>query len=247
MDLNNKFFMQVAFLFLVWIQFENCCVAVENFFANFPNERVLINDSGSRFEPVESAGHQGVSKGVLQAKSTIEDLPAFRIYFDGKVAISDDNGFYSFPVDDLDMTKYRLVITRRLQHVFNKGNTLDAFRLIPEKNYACYTFKKLGRYGSWVKMEKRLNHKRFILPKRSIVVLINPKYVARVEEWNAELSKNVLKLPKIVLKSSVSEKELRRVAAKSVLYLEDAVFHEKVGRHSVVDQTKNGKIKVTLP
>jgi hypothetical protein len=258
MSLNNKFFTIIIFFTLFLLRAENSMAMLENLFSN--TSEIFIPEGvtqpaftpksfkySDKFEPTCTGEIQTVAKGLMQAKNTIENLPEFRIYFEGKAATSDDNGFYSFPVDDPNISKYRVVVTRRLQHLFNKKNTLDNFKLIPEKNYLCYTFKKLGRYGSWVKTEKNLDHKKFILPKNSIVVLINPKYVDRVEEWNIELSKNIIKLPKIVLKSDISEKELKRIAAKSILYLEDAVFHEKVGRRSASTETKTGKIKVTLP
>lgn len=209
--------------------------------------RINIYLIGLVLFPIENLSATVVAKGLIQAKSTIEDLPGFRIYFDGKVAVSDDNGFFSFSVDDLDLTKYRLVITRRLQHVFDKKNTINGFNVIPDKDYICYTFKRVGRYGSWIKKIKPLDHKNFALPKNSIVVLLSPKYVERIEEWNIELPKNVVKLPKIVLRKNITEKELERIAAKSLLCLEDTVFHEKVGKLSDQKEKKNIKIKVTLP
>lgn len=195
----------------------------------------------------ESDNSKLVGKGIIQAKSTIEDLPAFRVYFNGNVATSDDCGFFSFPVEDADIYKYRLVITRRLEHVFDKQNTINNFKVIPDKDYMCYTFKKHGRYGSWVKKIKPLNHKNFALPKNSIVLLMSPKYVDHIEEWDVELPKNVIKMPKIVLRSNIKENELKRVAAKSLLCLEDTVFHEKVGRQNNQSDAKSSKVKVTLP
>ncbi|KKQ33370.1 MAG: hypothetical protein US49_C0001G0050 [candidate division TM6 bacterium GW2011_GWF2_37_49] len=197
--------------------------------------------------PAGLRDNQTVAKGLIQVKSTIEDLPGFRVYFDGKVAVSDDNGFYSFPVDDLDLAKYRLIITRRLEHVFDKHNTINNFKIIPDKDYICYSFKKVGNYCSWIKKIKPLNHKNFALPKNSIVLLLSPKYIDHIESWDMELPKNLVALPKIVLRNDISEKELRRVAAKSLLCLEDTVFHEKVGKRNNFVEQKNKKIKVTFP
>jgi hypothetical protein len=194
-----------------------------------------------------SSSSQVVGKGVIKAKSTVEDLPGFRIYFNGNVAMSDDSGFYAFPVEDTDLSKYRLVVTRRLEHIFDKQNTINNFKVIPDKDYICYTFKKFGRYGSWVKKTKQLDHKKFVLPKNSIVLLLNPKYVDVVEEWDMELRKNVIKMPQIVLKADIHEDDLKRAAAKSLLCLEDTAFHEKVGRTNKSKDPKSIKVKVTLP
>lgn len=249
MILKFKFRIKFYLIAIALFSVENASAMLESLLSNtlqrpeFSQEAQIRRPSflgGSRSSQV-------VAKGLIQAKSTIEDLPGFRVYFDGKVAVSDDNGFFSFPVEDLDLTKYRLVITRRLQHVFDRKNTINGFNVIPDKDYICYTFKKIGRYGSWVKKIKPLDHKNFALPKNSIVILLSPKYVEHVEEWDIELSKNVVKLPKIVLRKNIAEKELKRIAAKSLLCLEDTVFHEKVGKRSDSKEQKNIKIKVTLP
>lgn len=245
MNLRYEYKRVAVFVVIVLISIKNINAMFENFISNTLNSN-NFNENAMSARPSFNSG-QVVAKGLIQAKSIIEDLPGFRVYFEGKVAVSDDNGFYSFPVDDSDLTKYRLVITRRLQHVFDRQNTINGFKVIPDKDYICYTFKKIGRYGSWVKKVKPLNNKNFALPKNSIVLLMSPKYVDHIETWDMELPRNVVSLPKIVLRKDISEKDLKRVAAKSLLCLEDAVFHEKVGKHNDSCEQRNKKIKVTLP
>lgn len=246
MSLNIKSAIQKILLMTVILTGQNGYAVLDNLFSDTLSNN-KFEKSPNNFESFRPRNDQVIGKGIIQAKSTIEDLPGFRVYFNGNVAVSDDCGFFSFPVEDTDLSKYRLVITRRLEHVFDKQNTINNFKVIPDKDYMCYTFKKHGRYGSWEKKIKPLNHKNFALPKNSIVLLMSPKYVDHIEEWDIELTKNVLKMPKIVLKSNISEKELQRVTAKSLLCIEDTVFHEKVGRENNQDETKNNKVKVTLP
>ncbi|KKQ10853.1 MAG: hypothetical protein US22_C0051G0007, partial [candidate division TM6 bacterium GW2011_GWF2_36_6] len=135
MNVRNIFSINIYLIIYVLLAVGTLNAMFENFLSNTLNspgfsERVTNLPAGL-------SGSQTVAKGIIQVKSAIEDLPGFRVYFDGKVAVSDDNGFYSFPVDDSDLARYRLVVTRRLEHVFDKNNTINNFKIIPDKDYIC--------------------------------------------------------------------------------------------------------------
>ena len=156
--------------------------------------------------------------------------------------------FLHFQLDDKDLQKYRLIITRKIQHVVDKKNTFANLKVIPDKNYLGFSFKRLGHgQGIWLQKEKKLNHKNFVIPKNSIIVLVDPKYVEKIEDWNINLPDNFIKLPRIVLKSTIECDKLKRISAKSLLCLEDSVFHERIGRKHSSPDVKNSKVKVTLP
>jgi hypothetical protein len=195
-----------------------------------------------------SSGLPCFVKGAIKIANWVDDIPEFRVFFEGQEALTDENGFFTFPINDNDLQKYRLIITRKIQHVVDKKNTFASLKVIPDKNYLGYSFKRLGHnQGIWLQKEKKLNHKNFVIPKNSIIILVDPKYVEKIEEWNVALSDNFIKLPRIVLKSKIELTKLKRISAKSLLCLEDSVFHERIGRKNSSPDIKDNKVKVTLP
>jgi hypothetical protein len=194
------------------------------------------------------ANNQGlVIKGAIRISNWVDDIPEFKVLFEGQESLTDENGFFSFPVDNSDLQKFKLIITRKIQHAVDKKNTFTNLKLIPDKKYLCYSFKKLGHnQGIWLQKEKNLKQKNFVIPKKSLIVLIDPKYVEKIEEWNVSLADNFIKLPRIALKSTIGQDKLKRISAKSLLCLEDSVFHERAGRVNAPD-AKNSILKVTLP
>ncbi len=187
-------------------------------------------------------------KGAIRIENRVDDIPEFRVFFEGQETLTDEDGFFSFPINDQDIQKYRLIITRKIQHVVDKKNTFASLKVIPDKNYLGFSFKRLGHgQGIWLQKEKKLNRKNFVIPKNSIILLVDPKYVERIEEWNVNLADNFIKIPRIVLKSTIEFDKLKRISAKSILCLEDSVFHERIGRKNSSPDAKNSKVKVTLP
>ncbi len=174
-----------------------------------------------------------------------EKFPKFRICFEGKETISDDDGFFSIPVDEDQIEKYRLVIAKTIKKDFDQHNTVKDLRLFADKSYKCYTFKKRGPFGGmWVQREKNLGNKQFIIPENAIIVLVDPKYVDHLETWNLNLPNNFIKLPKIVLKKDVKNKPTDRAAAKSLLTSLDAMMFHEVVRGEV--KNPSAKVKLTL-
>lgn len=187
-------------------------------------------------------------KGSIRIANRVDDIPEFKVFFEGQEAITDEDGFFTFPINENDLQKYRLIITRKIQHVVDKKNTFANLKVIPDKNYMGYSFKKLGHnQGIWLQKEKNLTRKNFVIPKNSIVILVDPKYVEKIEEWNVALADNFIKLPRIVLKGTIESNKLKRISAKSLLCLEDSIFHERIGRKNDSQDSKNSKVKVTLP
>jgi hypothetical protein len=195
-----------------------------------------------------SSGQPVLAKGAIKIENFVDDIPEFRVLFEGQETLVDENGFFTFSINDPDLQKYRLIITRKIQHIVNKKNTFTNLNVIPNKNYLCYSFKKLGHdQGIWLQKERKLNRKNFVVPKNSIIVLIDPKYVEKIEDWNISLAENFIQLPRIVLKSTIKTNKLKRISAKSLLCLENSLFHERSGRVYKSSEVKNNKVKVTLP
>lgn len=169
-----------------------------------------------------------------------DKIPQFRICFEGKETMSDKDGFFSIPVDEDRLEKYKLVITKTFQPDFDQHNTIKDLRLFADKNYKCYSFKKMGPFGGmWVQREKDLRKKNFIIPNNAIIILVDPKYIDHLDQWSINLASNFIKLPKIVLKKEVKHKSTDRAAAKSLLTaLDAAVFHEEVREEIKQPSTK---------
>lgn len=182
---------------------------------------------------------------TLAENQSNNKIPQIRVYFEGKETISDEDGFFSIPLDEDHLEKYKLVIAKTFQQDFDQHNTIKDLRLIADKHYKCYSFKKRGPFGGmWVQREKDLTKKKFIIPNNAIIILLDPKYVDHLEAWSVNLASNFVKLPKIVLKNEVHHKTSDRAAAKSLLTsLDAAVFHEEV-REVVKHPTE--KITISL-
>jgi hypothetical protein len=189
-----------------------------------------------------------IVKGAIRIANWVDDIPQFKVFFEGQETWTDENGFFTFTTDK-KLKKCNLILTKRINHSINKKNTLKTIGVIPDKNFTCYSLRKFGQNNStWLKKNKNLNHKNFVIPKNSIVILVDPKYVSNVEEWNINLSDTFVRLPRVVVKPDIDPNKLKRISAKSLLCLEDSTFHEKVGRtNNNKSEAKDKKVKITLP
>lgn len=220
-------------------------------FGNFypsPNITQTPSIPHPNFFSKPSSDQPHLIKGCIKIQNWVDDIPTLRVFFEGEETLTDENGLYTLLSDDNNLQKYKLIITRKIKHIVNKKNTFHSLQLIPDKNYICYSFKKLGHdQGIWLRKNKNLKRKNFIIPQNSIIVLIDPKYVEKIEDWNIDLAENFIKLPRIVLKSTTDITKLKRLSAKSLLCLDDSVFHERIGKTQNNMETKNNKVKITLP
>ncbi|MFH1461595.1 MAG: hypothetical protein ABIF12_01485 [bacterium] len=167
-------------------------------------------------------------RGYIQANQNWKKIPEFRILFNGKQVVSDENGFYSFPIEN-KINKFHFLICKNVEQNFEKINTVKNLSLKFEKPYKYYSFTKTGTGNVWIKKEKDLSNKNFTIHKNSVIALINPDYIEKIEPWMLNLDPKFLNLPKIVFKDSLEEKVVQRGSAKSLLYsLDSTVFHKKV-------------------
>lgn len=172
-------------------------------------------------------------RGAIKCASSIYDVPQLRILYDGKETISNREGFFSFPVDEKNIEKYSLILCDDVQQNFDKKNTLKHVSVIRQRPYRYFTFKKGPFGGSWQQKEKTLNKKNFVIPQHAVIVLVDPSNVESVQNWDIDLSNNILKLPVIVLKND----SLHKVSAHSLLKsLDKTVFCESVREESRCDK-----------
>ena len=124
-------------------------------------------------------------RGNISTQKASEQIFEFRIFFDGKETKSNSEGFFSFPIEENTESEYSLVICKKLQQNFEKGNTLQSVNLVPNKNYRHFTLKKDFLTRTWNTEEKLLKVKNFAIPKHSLVVLVDPKFVYSVQTWTS--------------------------------------------------------------
>lgn len=183
-------------------------------------------------------------RGYIQANQNWKKVPEFRILFNGKQVISDENGFYSFPVENR-INKFHFLVCKNIEQNFDKINTIKNLSLKFEKPYKYFSFTKTGTSNVWIKTEKDLSNKNFKIHKNSVIALINPDYVEKIEPWKLNLEPKFLNLPKIVFKDNLEEAVVRRGSAKSLLYsLDTVVFHEKI-TNDKKNFTNNVKATIT--
>lgn len=189
-----------------------------------------------------------VLKGQIKCNEDWKNCPEFRLFFNGKQTLNDNEGFFSFPLEK-QTDKYSILVCKNINPNFSNTNTIENLSLKIEKPYKIFTFKKEENDKKeivWNKTEKNLENKNFVVPKNCIIALINPKYIQEVQNWEVKLTDNFTQGPKIVLKDDIDEKKTTREAANSVLRTLDSLpFHESI-KTNKRDFTQHGNVKVTL-
>ena len=180
-------------------------------------------------EKEESAEKVFELKGSVKILGEEETVPEFRIYFDGMETFNNEEGFFSFPLEEGKIQKYSIVVCKNVHQNFEKTNTLDSLSIFKGAKYKYFSLKQTGTGDTdWNCKEKALERKNFVLPRNCIVILVDPKYVDHIEHWKPVLSENFVKLPRIFLKEGIRPK-LNRASAKSLLYsLDSKPFHETI-------------------
>jgi hypothetical protein len=159
-------------------------------------------------------------KGCLKTPRDWKNIPEFRFFYDGKEAVNDNEGFFTFPIEE-NINKFNIIICKDIKQNFDGINTIENLSVRTDKPYLMYSLKRT--------LTKYLEKKGFIVPQNCLVAVINPKYIEEVKPWDIKLSGNFVKLPQIILKSDIKEKRIKREAAKSVLRSLDSVpFHERI-------------------
>jgi hypothetical protein len=179
-----------------------------------------------------------------------DTIPDIKILFNGMETLSNQEGFYSFPLDE-EPKKFRLILSNYLKNSFRGPNTIEDFRISPDRSYKYFSLTNTRSPEGCILSikEKTMDSKNFVVPKNTVVVMIDPKYVEKIEPWNAKLSENCIRLPKIFLKSEMkNNKKLQRAAAKSILNsLDIRPFHANVKEQKKIDKSAQEKIvKISL-
>lgn len=218
-----------------------------------PVPQFLIRADGRPIGSGTFRGYEKVSgpkvrelRGVLKIDRDEDTVPQFNIYFEGMVTTNNDEGFYSFPIEDINIRKYGLIICNKIKHKFGRHNTVEGFELLPEMNYKYFRYRcSPDGSGKWIQKTKDLRKKNLQIPSNAIVLTIDPRYFDRLEDtWPGNFGSNVLKLPRIVLKSG-ERKKIERKGVKSLLCgLDMNPFHTNV--EHVTKEIGDGKGEVLV-
>jgi hypothetical protein len=175
----------------------------------------------------------------------MQTMPAFRILFDGKEAMSNQEGLYSFPADFAYLDSYALIICSEVVKHFDKANTLRNIGVIPDRPYRYFRLYKNRITNEWEMQEKRLYKENFIVPDHAVIFLTDPDMVDYIEPWDLSLPDNTVKLPVIFLKNMPTE-SLEKESARSLLSsLDQGSFHQDI--REAKQEQPNKKIIATLP
>lgn len=173
-------------------------------------------------------GKSKLIKGSIEIDDHEDDIPEFRIYFNGMETLNSREGFFSFPFDE-QLDEYKLILTKGVEYKAEKNNTLKELRIKDSRDYRCFTLRRSGADNTtWEWEENAVRSDNFIVPYKSIVLFVNPRCLKKLEAWKVQLPDNFITVPRLILKGKYRT-WLDRQAKKSLLYsLDLKPFHEKV-------------------
>ncbi|KKQ49728.1 MAG: hypothetical protein US69_C0002G0003 [candidate division TM6 bacterium GW2011_GWF2_38_10] len=160
-----------------------------------------------------------------------EKIPHIRVAYKGNEIISDDEGFFSIPIEDQEsIDKISLIITKEVRQKATRNNTIAHFKIGKNKKHLYYSCKNNSEIqGQWNTTQKDLYKKHRYIPNNAVVVFIDPKYIDHIENWNIPLASNFIAMPKIVLKNNYPCKKITHATSKALLTsLDNTTFHSTV-------------------
>lgn len=206
-------------------------------------------------------------EGYIKVEGKDQKTPKFKILFNGSDTSNNKEGFFAFTPPERHET-YSIVICSAIERNYEGVNTIDSISLPPGKRSRVVTISSTeSEDGSHQiisdvyqeKSDGSLRHttplidgRKTIDPEKTIILLLDPQHVSRIEPWNITLPDGFIKLPRIVLKnkssdttSALSTETLEQASAKSLLAaLDMAPFHEpcKGSKRKIA----KGKIKLAV-
>jgi hypothetical protein len=201
-----------------------------------------------QFSTLAFGCNAGQIRGYIKTDATQTDkTPKIKILFSGKETMTNDEGFFSVPLDER-VNRYSLLICKNVRQNFVKTNTIRNVCMEPDNDYCYYEFERIGIADDlWRQQEKRLNMQNPVTPENCIIMLMDPACVARLEPWKVSLPAATVKVPMIVLKKEVDNKTLQAESAKSLLLaLDEKPFHENIKEEVRAVAENSAKQPVTV-
>lgn len=185
-------------------------------------------------------------RGYIKMSGDEKKIPEFKIYYQGMETTNNSEGFFSFPLQEGKPKKISLIIGKKVSPEFEKTNTIKNLNVKENKRHQAFSLKQTteGNFGSLSWEEVKLDNDNLSIDPDSVVVLVDPKYVDRLERWSTPLASGDVQLPKIILKND-NKKKLQRASRKSLLYsLDSKPFHENISKRT--QNMKSGKGTMSL-
>ena len=177
-------------------------------------------------------------RGQIKINGVSGAVPRFRLLCDGKQTISNSEGFYTFPLEEQDTTRYFLLICPSVKQDIEKSNTIRSMQVV--KN-APYRFFEFGKHDL-----TQATLENLAIPVHTIVLLLDPSLVEDVECSSMQVPGTVTTVPLILLKNSVDRKKIEQAATLSLLgSLELMPFHEPIKQSTKHNET-NPKVSLAL-
>lgn len=185
-------------------------------------------------------------KGYIQTEQDLKTTPQIKFLFNGKEVTSDENGFYSIPLDNINnnLNKFYFLACKEIKQNVDKKNTIKNLSVPNNLNYKLYSCLKNSVTGKFELTEEKLIHKDKIIPSNCVISLVNPNFIEKIEPWNINLNNNFIALPKIKLVANRSSQKIHRQSDKSLAKsLDFKPFHEEV----ITEQKPiNNKLKLVI-
>jgi len=172
--------------------------------------------------PAEKISVSILLKGLIEAPASIARVPEFAIHFAGKQEFNNEDGFFTFTLDEI--ADFSLLITESFspnfeqnteQHAKRHHGTIAQFMIDKETPHRYFERAEVGEDILW--QERPLATPQLSIPDKTIIIIMDPSIVERVESWHLESSKNCLQGPKIVLKNTAI-KEIGMASLKSLAH-----------------------------
>lgn len=186
----------------------------------------------------KAVGGRPELRGQIKINGVSGAVPRFRILCDGKQTISNSEGFYTFPLEEQDTTRYFLLICPSVKQDVEKSNTIRSMQVAQN---APYRFFEFGKHDL-----SQATLENLAIPVHTIVLLLDPALVEDVECSSMQAPSIVTTVPLILLKGSVDRKKIEQAATLSLLgSLELMPFHEPI-KQSTKHNDTNPRVSLAL-
>jgi hypothetical protein len=178
-------------------------------------------------------------------------IPPFNVFFAGE-QVQTKGGSFSFTAKQELAAPLYIFIGQYTIPKIDNHSTVYRMEVEPESKHRFFSLRQDPQDPKlWLIQEEKLVGYQYQLPKYTIMVAVNPKYLA---EWPFDekpvfdvADKRVI-LPSISFGKGLTKKELHRASACSMLYPLDTLKHHAKPAGIVSHQSaKKGSVEVIAP
>jgi hypothetical protein len=184
--------------------------------------------------------HAKILKGALKCQGS-GAVDNYRLFFGGYRTLTDDEGFFSFPLEFVPSTPLYLLISEGDIWTYDRTNTVATLAQDPQKAYLFYIINYVeDEQGTQtlVATPERLESRNFQIPPECCIVLhLKPNCVAYLSPWRSPAGDTIAHFPKIVLKDMPMAKG-RQANLNNLETLDDLLIHEKASENIKLTQNR---------